>query len=335
MFDHRTNTDNGAPALTRWHGNPLLSSRDIPYAEGLIYNGGVIKYEGRYVMLARVDHADLAAQCLKGVSDIALAFSNDGIRWEVQPKPCIAWRDDEIELPMDPRLMVVEGRCYVSLGVQTRHGMQGFVLVTEDFDRFDLVFKTTPDNRGIVLFPEKIGDCYLRIERPFPTFGHGKKAVFDMWTSESPDLIFWGRPEVLLDVDQVPYAGDRVGAGTPPLLTDRGWLLLFHAVTDDSARGKNGWEDQWTRRYTAGALLLDRDDPRRIVGLSPEPVLVPEAPYEVSGGYRNGVVFPSGWVLEDTGEVKIYYGAADTVQCLATAHIDDLVRLCRPLSEMG
>ena len=70
------------------------------------------------------------------------------------------------------------------------------------------------------------------------------------------------------------------------------------------------------------------------MGLSPDPLLVPQASYEVSGGYRNNVVFPCGWILEDTGEVKIYYGAADTVQVLATAHLDDLIGLCRPLAEI-
>ena len=74
-------------------------------------------------------------------------------------------------------------------------------------------------------------------------------------------------------------------------------------------------------------MLLDLDDPSKVIGLSPEPLLAPEAPYEVSGGMRNNVIFPGGMILEDSGEVKIYYGAADTVECLATASIDDLLAL--------
>ena len=61
---------------------------------------------------------------------------------------------------------------------------------------------------------------------------------------------------------------------------------------------------------------------------SPEPLLAPEAPYEVDGGFRNHVIFPGGMILEDGGEVKFYYGAADTVMCLATASVEDLIRLC-------
>ena len=64
--------------------------------------------------------------------------------------------------------------------------------------------------------------------------------------------------------------------------------------------------------------------------MSREPLIAPEAPYETDGGFRNDVIFPGGMILEDSGEVKIYYGAADTVECLATAHVDDLVKLCEP-----
>ncbi len=331
MTDPVPEAPTSSPVITRYAGNPLLKDGDVPYARGLVYNGGVIKYEGRYVMLVRVDHADVAAQKLEGVTTVALAFSADGVAWQVQPEPAFAWRDDEIVAPSDPRLMLVEGRPYVSVAVETKHGMQTFVLTTEDFRRYDPVFQTIPDDRDIVIFPEKFGGNYLRLERPFPTFGHGHRPVFDIWASESPDMTYWGRPGVLLDVDHVPYANSRIGAGTPPLKTDRGWLLLFHAVDDDPGRGKNGWEETWTKRYTSGVLLLASDDPRRVIGLSPAPLLAPEAPYETRNSYRNNVVFPCGWVWEDTGEVKIYYGAGDTVQCLASAHMDDLLNLCRPL----
>jgi beta-1,4-mannooligosaccharide/beta-1,4-mannosyl-N-acetylglucosamine phosphorylase len=75
-------------------------------------------------------------------------------------------------------------------------------------------------------------------------------------------------------------------------------------------------------------MLLDLDDPSRVVGMSKEPLIAPEAEYETKGGYRNDVIFPGGMILEPDGEVKIYYGCADSVECLVTAHVDDLVRLC-------
>ena len=65
--------------------------------------------------------------------------------------------------------------------------------------------------------------------------------------------------------------------------------------------------------------------------MSRGPLMVPEASYEVAGGFRNHVVFPSGMILEDNGEVKIYYGAADAVECLATADVNELINLCAPV----
>ena len=136
----------------------------------------------------------------------------------------------------------------------------------------------------------------------------------------------------MLAVEQVPYANTKIGPAAPPLRTDRGWLTTFHAVDTDPSRGKNGWEAAWRKRYTMGVMLLDLDEPWKVIGMSREPVLVPEAEYEVSGGFRNNAVFPCGAILEHNGEVRIYYGAADTVTCLATAQVDDLLDLCVPLT---
>jgi beta-1,4-mannooligosaccharide/beta-1,4-mannosyl-N-acetylglucosamine phosphorylase len=142
-----------------------------------------------------------------------------------------------------------------------------------------------------------------------------------------------GNSRLVLAVEDVPFANDKIGPGAPPVRTRKGWLAVFHAVDIDPSRGRNGWEDYpWKKRYSAGVMLLDPDDPRKVIGLSREPLLAPEAPYETAGGFRNGVIFPGGMVLEVDGEVKIYYGAADTVECLATAHVDDLLALCeKPL----
>jgi beta-1,4-mannooligosaccharide/beta-1,4-mannosyl-N-acetylglucosamine phosphorylase len=133
---------------------------------------------------------------------------------------------------------------------------------------------------------------------------------------------------LLLKAENVPFSNERIGAGPPPVRTVKGWLQLFHAVDVDSARGKNGWEDRWDKRYSVGIMLLDLDQPHKIVGFSTIPLMVPEAEYEIKGGFRNNVIFPSGMILEESGEVKIYYGASDATVCLATAQIDDLLALC-------
>lgn len=319
-----------SPVIHRHPANPILAPKDVPYGPAMVFNGGVTKYEGQYVMVFRNDYGDAEKGTIEphSTTNLGLATSRDGVHWQVQAAPCWSWCDEEVIRVYDPRLTVIEGRCYMCFAVDTKHGLRGGIAVTEDFSRFDILSLSVPDNRNMVLFPERVGGKYVRLERPFPVYSRGGIDRFDMWMSDSPDLQYWGGSKLVLGVEQVPFANDKVGPGAPPVKTEKGWLTAFHAVDLDPSRGKNGWEASWKKRYTAGIMLLDLHDPSRIVGMSRSPLLAPEAAYETSGGFRNDVIFPGGMILEDSGEVKIYYGAADTVECLATAHVDDLVRLC-------
>lgn len=319
-----------SPIMTRHSANPILTPSDVPYGPAMVFNAGVAKFKGKYVMVFRNDYGDE----LKGIvaphhtTNLGLAFSDDGIKWDVQPKPCWSWHDEEVIRVYDPRLTVIGEQCYMCFAVDTKHGLRGGIAVTEDFRSFEVLSLSLPDNRNMVLFPERIGGKYVRLERPMPVYSRGGIDRFDMWMSDSPDLKYWGNSKLLLAVEDVAYANDKVGPGAPPVKTDKGWLTLFHAVDIDPSRGKNGWEDSWKKRYTTGILLLDLADPSRIIGRAETPLLAPEADYETDGGFRNHVIFPGGMILEETGEVKIYYGAADIVECLATAHVDDLLDLC-------
>jgi beta-1,4-mannooligosaccharide/beta-1,4-mannosyl-N-acetylglucosamine phosphorylase len=317
------------PIIRRYPENPILTAAHVPYPTALTFNAGVAKFQGRYVMVFRNDHGSVEDQTLEPshTTDLGLAFSKDGIHWEVQPKPVWKLYDEEIIRVYDPRLTVMDGRVYMCFAVDTQHGVRGGIAVTDDFEKFEILSMSAPDNRNMVLFPEKIGGKYVRLERPFTVYSRGRDR-FDVWISNSPDLKYWGESELLMGVEHVPYANDKIGPAAPPVKTDKGWLTTFHAVDIDPSRGKNGWEASWKKRYTAGIMLLDLDNPKKIVGLYRDPLLAPEAAYETDGGFRNDVIFPGGMVLEDDGEVKIYYGAADTVECLATAHVDDLIRLC-------
>ncbi len=313
-------------AIARHPLNPLLSARDVPYPSSLVFNAGVTKFQGKYVMVFRNDI--FSEERRYQDTNLGLACSSDGISWEAAPKPCFEMKDNENLRAYDPRLTVIDGRCYMCFAVDTRHGLRGGIAVTDDLESFEILSMTVPDNRNMVLFPERIGGHYVRLERPFPVYSRGRQDRFDIWISNSPDLKYWGDSALLLAVEQVPFANNKVGPAAPPVKTRAGWLTTFHAVDIDESRGKNGWEAVWKKRYTAGIMLLDLDNPMKITGLYKEPLIAPEASYEVEGGYRNNVIFPGGMVLEDTGEVKIYYGAADTVECLATAHVDDLIKLC-------
>jgi len=319
-----------AAVVHRYEGNPVLSPRQVPYGPAMVFNAGVTKYEGKYAMVFRNDYGDEQAERVHAsrTTNLGLAFSDDGIHWEVRPSPVWQWFDEEVDRVYDPRLTVIDGKVYLCFAMDTKHGLRGGIATTEDFESFDVVSLSVPDNRNMVLFPERIGGRYLRLERPMPVYSRGGRDRFDLWLSESPDLVYWGKSSLVLGVEQVAYANDKIGPGAPPVRTKQGWLTTFHAVDIDPARGKNGWEPKWTKRYSAGIMLLDLDDPRKVIGRSRAPLLAPEASYEVAGGFRNDVIFPGGMILEDSGEVKIYYGAADTVECLATAHVDDLIALC-------
>ena len=316
--------------VKRYEKNPILSRHNVPYESTLVYNAGVAKYGGEYVMVFRDDVRTAYGELTLKRIDLGLATSKDGINWTVRETPFIRQQDvetDDIERIYDPRLTVLDGELYICFAMDTRHGLRGGMGKIHDLERLEILSLTVPDNRNMVLFPEKIGGMYARLERPMPIYSRGKDR-FDMWYSVSPDLEFWGRSRLVAGVEHVPFANDKIGPAAPPVKTEKGWLTTFHAVDLDTTRGKNGWETKWQKRYTAGIMLLDLEDPSKIVGMYKEPILVPETDYEVEEGIRQNVIFPGGMILEDDGEVKIYYGAADTVECLATANVDDLLKLC-------
>lgn len=339
-----------AACIRRHAANPVLSARDVPYPAELVFNAGVIRHQGRYVTIFRNDygatradfedfHAGRRRDYPRLRTNLGLATSPDGVRWTVAPEP-LAGSDPasfaraagldpaEVVRVYDPRLTVIDGRPHLCLACDTRHGVRGAIVRTDDaFGNWEVMDLTVPDNRNMVLFPQTIGGQYVRLERPFPVYSRGRDR-FDIWLSRSPDLRFWGGSALVLGVEDVPFADDKLGPAAPPVLTERGWLVVFHAVDRDDTRGRNGWEDKWTKRYTAGVMLLDRDDPAKVLGMSKDPLIAPEAPYELAGGFRDHVIFPCGLIVEPDGEAKIWYGAGDAVIALATCHVDELLALC-------
>ena len=325
------------PWVRRYAQNPVLSAADVPYPSTLVFNAGVIFHQGRYVMVFRNDYGYESEKGFAG-TNIGIAESEDGIHWKVRPEPCFDSRDPRLSgffgLPegemirvYDPRLTVIGDEVYMTFAADTRHGLRGGIARTDDFRQFRVLSLSVPDNRNMVLFPEKVQGMYLRLERPMPVYSRGRDR-FDLWLSESPDLVHWGGSVLLSGVEDFPYANDKIGPGAPPVRTDRGWLVLTHGVDLDRNRGKNGWETSWKKRYCAGMMLLDLEDPRKVLGIYREPLLAPDAAYETEGGFRNHVVFPTAAVPGTDGQLKIYYGSADTVVALAYAPVEKLVDLC-------
>ena len=319
------------PVIKRYPGNPILSADDVPYRSDLVFNAGVTKYQGKYVMVFRNDYADSASKIVQGCN-LGLAFSNDGINWKIEKQPLFL---DSGSYPLgmayDPRLTVLDGRCYMCFATGMNHGISGGIAVTDDFKKWEILNISVPDNRNWVLFPERVNGKMIRLERPFAMYQRPGDH-FDIWISASPDGRYWGDTELLLKTESVPWANEKIGPATPPIRTPKGWLAFFHGVDVDASRQGWGWSGTWEKRYSAGLMLLDQDNPYKVIGLSRGPVLIPEEDYRYEAeGYRDYVIFPGGMILEEDNSVKIYYGAADTVEALAIADLNDLLALCEPV----
>ena len=327
--------------FVRHAANPVLSPSDVPMGCTQVFNAGVTRWKGRYVMVFRGD--TWSRQLQREVATfIGMATSDDGVAWQVSPRPCfqMGHRTDpavEIKRAYDPRLTVLDGRLYMCFAVDTLHGVRAGLAVTDDADlaSFEVLSLSIPDNRNAVLFPERIHGRIARLERPFPVYSRDRFEAFDIWYSDSPDGRDWGNVQLVLGAEQVPYCNNKIGPGAPPIRTERGWLAIIHAVVKDEARPLKGWEPHgWHKLYQAGLALLDLEEPWKVIGMSRRPVLTPQEafPYEADG-FRGSVIFPGAMLLDDDGQtVRVYYGAADTVECLATARLDDLLAAIEPLA---
>ena len=315
-----------SPVVRRYEGNPVLTKDDVPYPVDQAYNAGVERFKGRYVMVFRSEH--WVHQWNKTERRLGFATSEDGLKWTVQEgflKP------EGVHQAEDPRLFVIEGRLYVTFANNSPDGLRGCIAVSDDFENWELLYQSAPDNRNFVLFPERINGMYGRLERPFRGYQHEKPA--ETWYNESPDMKHWGTPRICLRANAVPFCNEKNGPAGQPIKTEKGWLTPFHAAFVDEEVEFTSWRNEhWNKTYCVGVMMLDLADPAKIIGMSPEPLMVPEAPYEYElEGFRGHALFPTATVLEDDGTVRIYYGACDTVLAMATAKLEDLIGLCKPV----
>ena len=301
----------GRDLLHRWPENPILTVRDIPYRCNTVFNGTPVRLDGEYRLLLRVEGQ-------QGYSFLALARSQDGFHFTVEEKPCMlparsgpfaVWEERGIE---DPRLTLLEGRYHVVYTALSRFGPRIALVRTADFHQYERVAIISGfGNKDGVLFPEKIGGLYARLDRPI---GRG---IGSVWISYSPDLVNWGRSEFVFGPRDRYWDSYRVGASAPPIRTDRGWLEIYHGLRMTGAGPI----------YRAGAVLLDLENPGRVVRRCLAPILSPRETYERVGDIGN-VVFVGGALVEPDGEVKVYYGAADTAICVATAPLSTILDCC-------
>jgi predicted GH43/DUF377 family glycosyl hydrolase len=291
--------------ITRYAHNPILTKADIPYPVETVHNAAVVKHGDEYIMLFR-------SHLRTGRSIIGLARSHDGFQFTADREPFLTPQGEEFSVE-DPRVTLVEGEYLIAYSVYSRDGVQIALSRTRDFlavERVGLI--TEADYRNVVIFPEKFGGLYARLDRP-----HSEIAPWSIWISFSPDLRFWGQSQLIMR--PVPYHWDemKIGPGAPPIKTEQGWLSIYHGV----------FETMDGSIYRLGVALHDLRNPAKIIGVGDSWILQPEDPWEVTG-YVHNVVFTCGAVAESDGTVKIYWGGADTVMCAGTANLSDLVALC-------
>jgi predicted GH43/DUF377 family glycosyl hydrolase len=174
----------------------------------------------------------------------------------------------------------------------------------KDFNREGMILP--PHNKDCAIFDEQIGGKYYALHRPSsPELGGNY-----IWLAESPDLIHWGRHRCLAHSREGLWDSARVGAGAAPIRTAAGWLEIYHGATKEN-------------RYCLGALLLDLDEPWRVLARSETPIMEPSTPYELEGFFGQ-VIFTNGHVVNGD-RITMYYGAADSVICAADLSIQSIL----------
>lgn len=333
-------------AFQRHPENPIVWPGEPAWRRAVSFNPGAIFHEGKFYLYERA-----AGQLRPFHCAIGMLESEDGVHFRLShdepvftPEMCGS-KDGSVQ---DPRVIELEGRFYMSfafrpyawashptgVGVPESHQVDypGFsgndadnqtrsgLAVSDDLHHWEFHSWVTPpdlDDRNVIPFPERIGGRFATLRRPSAFVGtqanHAEHPSVQLSWSE--DLRSWTDPEVVL-APKFAWEDNRVGGSTPPIRTDEGWLILYHAVQnlDPSVRKVV---------YRVGAAMLDLEDPTRVIARCPEPVLEPREYYEKHGVYIPNVVFPTGAVVRGD-ELFIYYGVCDTAIALATASLAEL-----------
>jgi len=328
--------------LQRYSGNPILSPHPEHHWENLAVFNPAAWYdrEKKQVLLlyrAAEDHPEY--KCCFG-----LATSKDGYRFQrTSDRPVLSPSVEGFDgaTIQDPRMVKIDDWYYVTYAARPypfgqfwlpkeqqyrpppRPGefpcflrqnatLTGLAL-TRDFKTWIRAGALTDpllDDRDVVLFPEKINGQFVMIHRPLewvgPAYGADQACA---WISFADDLLGFRQSKRLIK-NRFPWEKRKLGVNTPPVKTPHGWLTLYHAVGDDLY-------------YRLGALLLDLDDPSKVLYRSRDWLMQPETDYEIEGFYR-GVCFPCGKVVIE-GTLFVYYGAADKYCALATCPLADLL----------
>jgi beta-1,4-mannooligosaccharide/beta-1,4-mannosyl-N-acetylglucosamine phosphorylase len=309
-------------------GEPLITPRDIPALRPdlvdvtSVFNPGALRWRDREFLLLRVQTRGRTTALMPAeITSTGVEFLGPPLDLgDLDPMPAHVY---------DPRLTLLDETIYAVCAADYAESCALVTFATDDFERWRLIgVDAETDQRNGVLFPERVGGRYLRLERPNRVGTTGGPATGSRITcSASSDLLNW---EFMGDVmDGRGRLWDEIiGSGPPPVKTREGWLHVYHGVATHFAS---------VNIYQAGVVLLDLDEPWRVLHRGAFNILEPRTLWELTGQVPN-VVFPSGICVDTVdgegfalpeSQVRIYYGAADTVVGRATATIADLIEDAR------
>ena len=298
--------------FSRHSDNPILTANDWPYAVNSVFNpGATLLPDGTTLLLCRVEDR-------RGLSHLTVARSVNGIdNWQIDSRPTLA--ADPINFPEelwgveDPRITYVEElkKYAIVYTAYTRDGPGVSLALTEDFSQFErLGVIMAPEDKDAALLPHRIDGQWALIHRPVSA------PRAHMWISFSENLYHWGRHKLMLEARRGAWwDANKIGLSPPPILTAKGWLVIYHGVRQTAAGAI----------YRLGLALFDLMNPEVCLKRGDEWIFGPEETYERRGDVDN-VVFPCGTTIAPDGDtVRLYYGAADTSIAMATGSIQAML----------
>lgn len=331
--------------LKKYENNPILKPNPNNYWEDLVVCNPAAYYENEtFYLLYRAAGNDEDHFIYLG-----LATSKDGFNFtRVQNDPVLSPTKDNYDAGCceDPRLVKMGNLFYLTYAYRPFapgryweenkkitcdlplddfcptglrwNTSQTALAISPDLKKFKKLGRITKydqDNRDVILFPEKINGKFVRFERPVEQVGEEYGCfVPSIWINYSSNLLDWEEPK-LFATSKENWESKKLGGSTPPLKTDDGWLVIYHGVS--------GEDDI----YRVGAMLLDLNNPEKIIGRTKDYIMEPSEDYEMAGFY-NGCTFPTGNVIVDD-TLYVYYGGADRFCCVATCKLKELIDLLK------
>ncbi|MDR0947745.1 MAG: glycoside hydrolase family 130 protein [Ruminococcus sp.] len=297
--------------IWRYSENPIIKRNAIPTSNS-VFNSAAVPFESGEYKFAGVFRVDDKARNMK----LHSGFSKDGYTWEISEKPVDFIKSapdlQDFQYGYDPRVTWCEDRFYVTWCNAYGYKPTIGIAYTYDFKEFHMTENAfLPFNRNGVLFPRKINGQYMMLSRPSDS---GHTPFGDIYISQSPDMTYWGKHRHVMGPKE-PWESTKIGAGPIPIETDEGWLMFYHGVLTSC----NGFV------YAFSAVLLDLDEPWKVLKRGREYLLTPTEYYECVGDVQN-VTFPcANLVDKDTGRIAIYYGCADTCTSLCFTTVDEIM----------